>query len=197
MLRLPRSIHHRMFAIFLFMLCVGFTHLIVSHAVSDGDMTVDYQATLRSRAQVYDGDTISTVRVRIAEFGDRGEVWPGIFLTDNGVFSRFSLRIAGIDTPERRPRKTWPDKTPRSEASRLREKALAMKARTLLTNLLVSNDNTFIVRNPMLGKYAGRVVCEVYIAHPEKPGELVNVADVLIDAGLAKPYQGGTKPRWD
>ena len=197
MLRLPRSIHHRMFAIFLFMLCIGFTHLIVSYAVSDEDMTIDYQATLRSRGQVYDGDTISKVRVRIAEFGDRGEVWPGIFLSDDGVFSRFSLRIAGIDTPERRPRRTWPDKTPRSEASRQREKAKAMEARALLTNLLVNNGNTFIVRNPMLGKYAGRVVCSVYIQHPENPGELVDVADILIEAGLAKPYHGGTKPRWD
>lgn len=167
-------------------------------AFSDADAVRHYQGQLDTPAQVYDGDTLSDVQVKIADFHERGEVWPGIFLTDEGVFSTFNLRLAHIDTPERRPRKTWPDGTPRSEASRQREKDLAMQARALLTHLLLdAGGGQFIVTRPTLGKYAGRVVCEVWIEHPEQPGKLLSVAQVLLDAKLAKPYEGGTRPRWD
>ena len=167
-------------------------------AFSDADAVRHYQGQLDTPDQVYDGDTLSDVQVKIADFHERGEVWPGIFLTDEGVFSTFNLRLAHIDTPERRPRKTWPDGTPRSEASRQREKDLAMQARALLTHLLLdAGGGQFIVTRPTLGKYAGRVVCEVWIEHPEQPGKLLSVAQVLLDAKLAKPYEGGTRPRWD
>ena len=60
---------------------------------------------------------------------DRGEVWPGVFVTDAGVVIQTDLRLSGINTLERRPGKKWPDGTARSEASRDREKELARQAR--------------------------------------------------------------------
>ena len=85
---------------------------------------------------------------------DRGEVWPGIFVTDTGVVIQTDLRLAGIDTPERRPRKTWPDGTARSEASRDRGEGTGTgRHRCFLSHLIFEvADNDFIVKNPVLGK---------------------------------------------
>ena len=56
--------------------------------------------------------------------------------------------------------------------------------------MLKTNRNRFSVENPKLGKYAGRMVADV------KVGE-INLADYLLQSGLAKPYNGGQKPSWD
>lgn len=158
-----------------------------------------YRGTLKAEKNVYDGDTLTDAMVRVAGFNDRGEVWPGIFITDTGVVIQTDLRLAGIDTPERRPRKTWPDGTARSEASRDREKELARQAQVFLSHLIFEvADNDFIVKNPVLGKYAGRVICEVWVPNPRVPGKLLNVSQILLDADIAKPYDGkGPRPLWD
>lgn len=44
--------------------------------------------------------------------------------------------------------------------------------------------------NPKLGKYAGRIVADVNVGG-------VDVAKYLIGKGYAKPYDGGTKPKWE
>lgn len=157
-----------------------------------------YHAQLNSPEQVYDGDTLRNIRVRIGNFHERGEVWPGIFVENDGIYAVFNLRVSDIDTPEMRPRKTWPDGSPRSEASRQREKGLSEKAKQLLTDVLMGTaQGQFIIKQPLLGKYAGRVVCEVYVEDATSPTGLINVTSFLLDAGLARPYDGGTKPIWD
>ena len=88
-----------------------------------------YRGTLKAEKNVYDGDTLTDAMVRVAGFNDRGEVWPGIFVTDAGVGIQTDLRLSGINTLKRRPWKKWPDSTARSEASRDREKELARQAR--------------------------------------------------------------------
>ena len=85
-----------------------------------------------------------------------------------------SIRIGGIDTPEIR------GKCPE-------EKALALKAKTRLEMLLSSG--VVELWRVQYGKWAGRV-----IAHVTVNGE--SVPDVLINEGLARPYDGGKRQSW-
>ena len=142
-----------------------------------------YTGKLYRSSQVYDGDTLKDAHVKIADFNTRGEIWPGILITDDGVFSTLDLRLAGIDTPEKRTKNQ-------------REKALAMKAQAKLVDLMMGQANGhFFVKNPKLGKYAGRVVCEVWIRNP-RDGSALNVSQAMLDAKMAKPYAGGKRPTW-
>jgi endonuclease YncB( thermonuclease family) len=80
----------------------------------------------------------------------------------------------GIDTPE----KGWRAKTDR-------ERELALKAKAFLKEMIDSSYEVLVYSNDGRGKY-GRwlvnVVCD---------GEDAGLA--LIQAGLARPYDGGTK----
>lgn len=84
------------------------------------------------------------------------------------------IRVAGIDTPEMK------DKRPEV-------KALAIKARDYVRARL-AGASKIELRNISRGKYF-RLVADVYV-----DGE--SVAQELLDAGLAKPYDGGTKEKW-
>ena len=143
--------------------------------------------------QVYDGDTIKDVRVVLIEHDFEewryGEYWPGVHITEKGIEIQTDIRIAGIDTPEKRTSTKNADGTLRSEASRQREKAAALASRQALIDLLKSNDNRFSLSDPIHGKYAGRTVADLAV------GEM-DVAIYLIERGHAKPYDGGTKPDW-
>lgn len=155
------------------------------------DAPRQYPAQIESTKQVYDGDTISGVEVNVIDKSTPdGEVWPGIFKRGDSVYVRFSLRVAGIDTPEKRPSKKTPDGRTRTEANRERERQAAHKARQALIDLLTEHDNRLTVINPQIGKYAGRFVCDVLIG-------ATNLATYLIERGHAKPYDGGRKPTWD
>lgn len=145
-----------------------------------------YAAKIESEKSVYDGDTISDVRVLIVSPDTpNGEVWPGVFKLDNDIYVDFNLRIAGIDTPEKRPKKAG-----RTEESLKKEKAAAKEARSFLVDMLAHTNGEFIVTNPQIGKYAGRYVADVWI-------DGVHAGRALIDNGHAKPYDGGTKPTWE
>ena len=89
-----------------------------------------------------------------------------------------SIRILGIDTPE----STYLAKCPA-------ELAKGLEAKLFLTNLVKGHD-TMTVRDVKWDKYGGRIDATVEIDNK-------NVADLLIAAGLAKPYTGqGPKPNW-
>lgn len=90
------------------------------------------------------------------------------------IGKEISVRIARIDTPEIT-----------SKVSRV--KALACKAREY-TRERLSQGRVIELINMQRDKYF-RILAEVYI-----DGE--NLADELMQAGLAKPYDGGTKPVW-
>lgn len=94
--------------------------------------------------------------------------WPKI-LGDN-----IGIRVNGIDTPEMR-------------GSPPEVKKLARQAKTIVYNELTTA-KTVILKNIKRGKYF-RVVADV-----ECDGK--DLAQVLIDAGLAKRYDGGTKNVW-
>ncbi len=90
------------------------------------------------------------------------------------IGENLSIRVYGIDTPEIRTR----------DAA---EKALGYEARDYAASWLLSAE-TIELRNCCRGKYF-RIIAEVYV-----DGE--SLADIMIDAGLAKPYYGGKRPDW-
>ena len=88
---------------------------------------------------------------------------------------KMSIRILGIDTPE-------------IKGKCAEEKALAEKGRVLANELFRAADE-ITLENLDWDKYGGRVLADVYL-----DGELYS--QKLIDAGLARPYDGGTKTPW-
>ena len=111
---------------------------------------------------------VSAQIVRIID-GDTVEVdahpWPGHAV-------RVSVRLRGIDTPERRSR--CPD-----------QRAAAQLARNELERL-VSGVSTVELVNVAGGKYYGRVLADM------KAGAR-DVASAMLESGLARPYQGGKR----
>ena len=93
--------------------------------------------------------------------------WPGVEM-------HVSVRIRGIDAPE-----TW---RPKCE----RERALGEAATEFVTAWV---GETVVLRNVSEGKFAGRVIADVW-----KDGE--NLGDVLVREGHARAYDGGKRPNW-
>ena len=94
--------------------------------------------------------------------------WPAI------VGDRISVRIYGIDTPEMR------DERPRVQA-------LARAAKQRVVQRL-REGKRIELRNLRRDKYF-RVLAEVWV-------DGRSLADELVAAGLAHPYDGGTKQSW-
>lgn len=95
--------------------------------------------------------------------------FPGI------VGERIGIRINGIDTPEMRD-------------NRPTVKALARKAKQYTVQRL-REGRQIVLRNMQRGKYF-RIVADVYV-------DGSNLGQELIDRGLARPYDGGSKPKWE
>lgn len=107
---------------------------------------------------VYDGDTI-TVATKL-------------YTADSPVY-RFSVRLAGIDTPE-------------IHGSTSSEKASAIVVRDLLANLVLNK--IVLLKNVHFEKY-GRLLADVYL------GDL-HVNQHLLDTHCAVPYHGGKKEKY-
>jgi endonuclease YncB( thermonuclease family) len=90
---------------------------------------------------------------------------------------RLSIRVMGVDTPE---------KAPRAQCDA--EAALARKA-SAFTKDAVANALEIDVVILKWDKYGGRVLGEVYLDHQR-------LAQSLISAGLARPYKGEAKSSW-
>lgn len=91
------------------------------------------------------------------------------------VGERIGIRINGIDTPEMRDNRTA-------------IKALARKAKQYTVQRL-REGRQIVLRNMKRGKYF-RIVADVYV-------DGSNLGQELVSAGLAKPYDGGSKPKWE
>ena len=120
------------------------------------DLYGPYKADL---VRVLDGDTVE-VSVH---------VWPGLKQS-------IKLRIAGINTPEKRGRVSDCEKA-------------AGKAATAFTENWLKDADTITVYDIHLGKWAGRVVGKL-----KKGG--ADLSQALINAGHAKPYDGGKREPW-
>jgi len=107
--------------------------------------------------------------------GDTVEIAVG-FLPDP-LPPKLSIRVLGIDTPEKAPR-----------AKCDREAALAKEASTF-TKVAVANAREVDVQLQEWDKYGGRVLGHVIL-----DGQ--SLSDMLIRAGLARPYKGEAKSSW-
>lgn len=94
--------------------------------------------------------------------------WPDI------IGKSIGIRVYGIDTPE-------------MKGTSEKVKKLAVKAKECAKQRLLSA-KTILLYNMRRGKYF-RIIAEVYV-----DGE--SLAGILINRGLAKPYYGGTRPKW-
>ena len=88
---------------------------------------------------------------------------------------RIGIRINGIDTPEMRDRRPT-------------VKALARKAKQYTVQRL-REGRLIVLQNMKRGKYF-RIVADVYV-------DGRSLGEELMAAGLAKPYDGGKKPKWE
>ncbi len=94
------------------------------------------------------------------------EPWPGLT-------ARTSVRVAGVDTPEIRGKCQS-------------EKDLAVRARDFVRGTVGAQVQLTNVR---LGKYAGRVVADVWVNEQK-------LSDLLIAENLGRPYHGGRRKGW-
>ena len=94
--------------------------------------------------------------------------WPAI------IGDKIEIRVAGIDTPE-------------IHGHCANEIAMAKKAKGIAATFLKTG-RPVVLGNMRRDKYF-RIVADV-------SAEGVNLADVLIKAGVAVPYDGGTKKPW-
>ena len=90
---------------------------------------------------------------------------------------KLSIRVMGIDTPE---------KAPRAQCDA--EAALAKKASAFTKNA-VANALEIDVVILKWDKYGGRVLGDVYLDHQ-------SLAESLVSAGLARHYKGDAKQSW-
>ena len=131
-------------------------------SLSDGLLTLEDSEAKKYNWQVLsvvDGDTIKVYIPNIPE-----EL-------------RTSVRVKGIDTPE---------KTPRAKCSQ--ENARGYEA-TFYTMNLIDGSKEVIFTNISWDKYGGRILADVYI-----DGE--SLAEKLIKAELAREYHGEKKKGW-
>ena len=159
-----------------------------------------YDAFIDDPSHIYDGDTINHVHFKIAQvvpsYPD-GEVYPGMFVNNGELWVHTNVRLAGIDCPELHPHHRLPDGTLRDDKDIGYEEGLAYRARKRVVDMLVANKLKFQIRNPQFGKYAERVVAEVWLVHyGPKEEKLINLSDRLLAENLAYPYDGGTKQIW-
>lgn len=176
----------------------GGAHMIVR---AKDPVALSYTEIIKDvKRSVYDGDTILDVPVLLHQFEDAetaaaAEVWPGVQKRADGIYVLADIRLRGIDAPEKRV------STSLSEEERSRIKARAAAAEAFLEALIEGSivPGLITIRNPEHDKYAGRVVADVivyrfdYIPGLGVEGGEINVAEALIKAGLAVPYDGGRK----
>lgn len=182
----------RKFGVFtlLIVMCMGTWY---PFSVSD-ELKVDvkyFRVIFDEGSKIYDGDTIQDVYISVKTLQKKDYpqevLWPGIYLEADSVFAWTDIRIAGIDTPEKKPKRAG-----RTAESIALEKAAAAEAQKALAALFDEYDNAVYVANPELGKYAGRVIADVLVG-PEK----ISVAEYMLELGHAYPYDGETKLPFD
>lgn len=90
---------------------------------------------------------------------------------------KLSIRVLGVDTPE---------KAPRAKCEAEAAKALAASA---FTKAAVANAREVDIQIKTWDKYGGRVLGDVILDDH-------SLADMLIEEGLARPYKGEAKSSW-
>ena len=150
-----------------------------------------FKTEFGDNSHIYDGDTWVDMYVLLKDIeatNITNEVlWPGILISDNKIYAMTDIRVYGIDTPEKRPTRFG-----RTQESLDKEKAAAKVATEAVEQLLEDNDWKFVLEQPSIGKYAGRIVAKILVGD-----EKIDVADYLINKGLGYRYIGGKKQKFD
>ena len=157
-----------------------------------------YEAFIDDINHVYDGDTITHAYIKIGKawaHAVSGEVYPELFVEDGVLWMHTSLRLSGIDAPEYHPHHRLPNGTMRNPNDVSWEHSQAVKAKQVVQDLISYNHLKFEVANLQIGKYAGRIVGELWVKDPGTDN-VINVSDRLLEKGLAYKYEGGTKQIW-
>ena len=116
-------------------------------------------------------------------------VWPVLRVVDGDTvaadasadlppeLARLSVRLRGVDTPE---------KGGRAKCESERE---AGQAATTFTTTKVAEAQLILVRDPKWGKWGGRVVADLML-------DGSSLSEELIAAGHGRPYSGGRRGSW-
>jgi endonuclease YncB( thermonuclease family) len=116
---------------------------------------------------VYDGDTVKLIL-------DLGFNLP--YGHESKRTSKWpAVRITGIDTPELRKR---------------RQKEAGYAVKKVVQRVLAQHDR-LIVQSISLDKYAGRFIGDILMGAEE-----ISLSEWLIEKGVARRYDGGTKRPW-
>ena len=91
--------------------------------------------------------------------------------------ARLSVRLRGVDTPEKGGRA-------KSDSERQ-----AGQAATAFTEAAIADAEHVMVRDPRWGKYGGRVVADLML-------DGRSLAEVLIAAGHGRAHEGGRRGSW-
>jgi len=116
---------------------------------------------------VYDGDTCNAI----------------FRLSDTQPFYNYKVRLTGIDTPEMKPPVTTPNRDQIIAKAKLARDFI--KEKTCNQHVMLELQG--------LDKY-GRVLAKIYLSTRPTPESCINT--LLINAGLAYDYDGGTKKEW-
>lgn len=153
--------------------------------------------------KVVDSDSVKVI-VRIGTDiyqEEDGRVWPGIYAVPGTKLIAnipVSIRLDGIDTPEKRStgckalyggiKSNVPDSIIKLE-NKLGKEATAIVAGDPESGKpgLIKPGDTIIISKVFGGKYFGRVIGEILLLDGR------NLSDILLDRGLAVPYDGKTK----
>ena len=120
--------------------------------------------------------------VKVIRILDGDTVDIALYHSESGNIYRHRVRLYGIDTPEKRP--------PLSDPNRQAEIAASLRAKQALEQRVRENDFILVALFYQTDKY-GRQMCTFY----DKQGEDIN--QWMIQQGHAYEYHGKTKKKFD
>lgn len=153
-------------------------NLIVAFAIICGifvGASVHAQDLYVPVTEVYDGDTIK------------------IRLTLPSPLDIVSVRIYGIDTPEM-PAPSYATTGKLARADCVQEAEQALLAKWFVEELVNRGGKQLILREYSWDKYGGRIDAVAYVIDPDT-GAAINIAEELIELGMAVEYYGGKKTK--
>jgi endonuclease YncB( thermonuclease family) len=129
---------------------------------------------------VYDGDTIVLlvpIRMSVYSFISKDKIDNNSSSNPDSAINLFEIRtrLMGIDTPELKPLKNIPNREEHINK--------AAKAKNFLLNLI---ENKLVKVEFSTNDKYGRPLCTIYYNNQ-------NINILMIEKGLAKKYDGGTK----
>jgi len=112
-----------------------------------------------------------------------GDTFTIVFILNNFTF-KYKCRCLGYDSPEMKPLLSNPNRD--------HEKELALKAKKRLEELLTANSSGLVqVTCGPFDKY-GRILVTI-----NNGIDAESINDIMIKEGHGKPYNGGTKEKWN